>query len=52
MFLVENQMFYITLNLSYYILLSYIAYNFLYLEWEKIDKDPLAVEKAITCPKF
>ena len=34
MFLVGYQMEYIILNLSHYILLSYIAQNFLDIKWE------------------
>ena len=51
MFLVGDQMDYITLNLRHYMLLSYITF-FVYKMGMKFDKDPLAVDKKITCPKL
>ena len=44
MFLVGNQMEYITLNLRHYMLLSYIKF-FVYKMGMKFDKDPLAAEQ-------
>ena len=44
MFLVGNQMEYITLNLRHYMLLSYIKF-FVYKMGIKFDKDPLAAEQ-------